>query len=157
METLQKCARVRHGHLPNCGEDPTNQYLVRVVSSKDGSSLIYKLDATTLKAEIALRGAVREYQGGTLRVPDNFLVADDRDGTLMVREYINSDSAGFRLIREVRNRATGSWEEHPELGYLVKDRLEMTPIGFIDADPNKLYISTLTPDGGGNLIILNKK
>ncbi len=119
-----------------------SQYLVRVINLRDFSNQIYTLDANTLKAELAVRGATRGFQGGTLRVPDDFVVADGRDGILMVKEYIETSGGGFRLVREVRNRATGSWEEHPELSYLVRDRLAMTPIGFFDADPNKLYVST---------------
>lgn len=114
--------------------DAENRYLYQTAR---GSRPIYTLDAETLKVEWYQRGRRRIVQG----TQDVYLVADVRDGTLMVRENVRLTSAGWQVYREVRNRLTDTWEEHPALGYPVRNRRVVVPLGFYDADPNKLFVA----------------
>jgi acetyl esterase/lipase len=111
--------------------DP-NRYIVLRANIAAGTTEVLSLDTKSMKAERIGRSADNE----------NFIVADARDGSLMVKEWLRSGADGYQLVREVRNRATGAWEEHPELGYPVRQRLALAPLGFFEADPNKLYVST---------------
>jgi dipeptidyl aminopeptidase/acylaminoacyl peptidase len=120
-------------------KDP-NQYLVRVTELRNFTSSVYALDAKTLDVAVRVRGGMSVVGG--VGVSDEFLVADPRDGELMVKETLRSGGGGYNVVRYVRNRANGAWEEHPELSYPIKQRFSVVPIGFFDADPNKLYVST---------------
>ncbi len=120
-------------------KDP-NQYLVRVTNLSNFTSAVYNLDAATLAISIRARAGTKDI--GDMRASEEFLTADVRDGELMVKESLRSGGDGYQVVRYVRNRATGSWEEHPELGYPIKQRYTVAPLGFFDADPNKLYVST---------------
>jgi acetyl esterase/lipase len=108
-----------------------NRYLVRSTNLSTFASSIYALDAETLSASRAALEATDEA----------FILADMRDGQLMVKQTLRSTGDGWRVVREVRNRSTGGWEEHPELGYLIKQRFTVNPLGFFDPDPNKLFVS----------------
>lgn len=77
-----------------------------------------------------------------------FLLADIRDGELMVREGARSTEKGWEVYREIRNRQSGAWEEHPDLGYLAKNRFTLRPLGFLETDPNKLLVASNAPVGG---------
>ena len=109
-----------------------NRYLIARENVDLGTTEILALDITTMAVERAARTASDE----------GVLLADIRDGQLMVKQRLRSTGDGFQVVREVRNRSTGSWEEHPELGYSVKQRNTINPLGFYDADPNKLYVAT---------------
>ena len=108
------------------------RYLIERQNIDLGTTEILALDIDTMSVERAARAANDE----------GFLLADIRDGQLMVKQRLRSTGDGWQVVREVRNRASGSWEEHPELGYPVKQRYTINPLGFFDADPNKLYVST---------------
>jgi dipeptidyl aminopeptidase/acylaminoacyl peptidase len=111
--------------------NPT-RYLIARENIDLGTTEILGLDTKTMQVERAARAANTE----------NFVLADIRDGQLMVKQTIRSTGGGWQVVFEIRNRASGSWEEHPALGYPIKERYTVNPIGFFDADPNKLYIST---------------
>ncbi len=108
------------------------RYLIERGNIDLGTTEILALDIDTMKVERAARAANDE----------GFLLADIRDGQLMIKQRLRSTGDGWQVVREVRNRASGAWEEHPELGYPVKQRFTINPVGFYDADPNKLYVST---------------
>lgn len=108
------------------------RYLIERQNVELGTTEILSLDIDTMAVERAARAANDE----------GFLLADIRDGQLMVKQRLRSTGEGFQVVREVRNRASSSWEEHPELGYSVKQRNTITPLGFFDENPNKLYVST---------------
>jgi acetyl esterase/lipase len=108
------------------------RYLIARSNLDLGTTEMLAIDTRTMSAERVARAANDE----------NFLLADIRDGQLMVKERLRSTGDGWMVVREIRNRASGSWEEHPELGYPIKQRYTISPLGFFDADPNKLYVST---------------
>ena len=109
-----------------------NRYLVTRQNLTLGTVEILTLDTKTMAIERVARSGESE----------NFMLADIRNGELMVKESLRQSGDGWRVAREVRNRQTGAWEEHPELGYLIKQRQNIAPLGFFDPDPNKLYVST---------------
>jgi dipeptidyl aminopeptidase/acylaminoacyl peptidase len=109
-----------------------DRYLVLRANVALGTTEVLALDTKSMTIERVARAADDE----------SFVVADKRDGQLMVKERLRSADDGFRVVREVRNRSTGAWEEHPELGYSARQRVSITPLGFFEADPNKLYVST---------------
>ncbi len=109
-----------------------NEYLIERGNPQIGTTEILKLDVTTMNVERAARAADDE----------GFVLADIRDGQLMVKEKLRATGDGWQVVREVRNRTTGSWEEHPQLGYPIKQRAAINPLGFFDPDPNKLFVST---------------
>lgn len=112
--------------------DNPNRYLIARGNVDLGTTEILALDTNTMEAQRVLRAANDE----------GFVLADPRDGQVMIKEHLKSTGDGWYLVREVRNRTTGSWEEHPELSYHVKNRVAMDPLGFFEADPNKLFVST---------------
>jgi dipeptidyl aminopeptidase/acylaminoacyl peptidase len=117
----------QNGNLQN-----PDRYLVARQNVTEGTVEILAVDTKTMAIENVARSADNEA----------FILADSRDGQLMVKEGLRSTGDGWRVVREIRNRASGSWQEHPELSYLIKDRYTIDPLGFFDEDPNKLYIST---------------
>jgi acetyl esterase/lipase len=112
--------------------DSPNRYLIVRENLELSTSEILAVDTTTMKAERVARAASSE----------GFLLADARDGQIMIKQGIRSTGDGWLIYRTIRNRQTGSWEEHPELGYLIKNRSTIEPLGFPEPDPNKLYVST---------------
>ncbi|MEQ1866225.1 MAG: prolyl oligopeptidase family serine peptidase [Micropepsaceae bacterium] len=108
------------------------RYLIERQNIELGATEILALDIDTMAVERTARAANDE----------GFLLADIRDGQLMVKQRLRSTGDGFQVVREVRNRTSGAWEEHPALGYPVKERNTIAPLGFYDSDPNKLYVST---------------
>lgn len=118
---------IQRGNL----QDP-NRYLIARFNVALLATEMLALNVKTMSVDRVMRFAGDE----------SFVLDDPRDGSVMIKERIVTTGDGFRLVREVRNRSTGAWEEHPELGYLVKDRRTIDPLGFFDADPNKLYVAT---------------
>lgn len=112
--------------------DNPDRFLIAFENTGQGTSEILALDTKTMKVERVARAGSSEA----------FVLADIRDGQVMVKQRLRSTSDGWQVVFEIRNRASGSWEEHPALGYAIKQRYTMNPIGFYDTDPNKLYIST---------------
>lgn len=108
------------------------KFVIRIQDLSTFAAALYELDTNTLDVQRIAQEATDEAT----------ILTDVRDGRPMVRERLRTSGDGFLIVREVRNRASGSWEEHPALNYLVKQRHTMTPLGFFDADPNKLYVST---------------
>jgi dipeptidyl aminopeptidase/acylaminoacyl peptidase len=109
-----------------------DRYLISRSNIDGGSVEMLALDTKTMQAERIARSASDE----------NFILADIRDGQLMVKESLRSTGDGWLVVRQIRNRTSGTWEEHPELGYLAKQRYSIDPLGFFDADPNKLYVAS---------------
>ncbi len=109
-----------------------DRYLIARQNLTLGTVEILALDTKTMSIERVARTSDSEA----------FLLADIRDGQLMVKEALRSTGDGWRVAREIRNRSTGAWEEHPDLGYLIKQRYTIAPLGFFDPNPNKLYVST---------------
>lgn len=136
--TLSDTARdvERFGFTFNVFQDGSianpKRYLIERQNIELGTTEMLALDVDTMNVERAARAANDE----------QFLLADIRDGQLMVKQRLRSTGAGWIVVREVRNRASGSWEEHPELSYPIKERFTIQPLGFYDADPNKLYVSS---------------
>ncbi|MDZ4868455.1 MAG: prolyl oligopeptidase family serine peptidase [Alphaproteobacteria bacterium] len=120
-------AIVQAGSLQN-----PDRYLIARQNVTQGTVEILSVDTKTMAIERVARTGDNEA----------FILADIRDGELMVKESLRSTGDGWKVAREIRNRTSGAWEEHPELGYLVKDRYTIDPQGFFDQDPNKLYVST---------------
>lgn len=116
---------------PGTLENP-NEYIIARFNTDDFSSEILSLDSETMRVTRVARAGDDQ----------SYLIADARDGRLMVRETVRSEGGAWRVIREVRNRASGNWEEHPELSYSVRERRSIDPIGFYDTNPNHLYVST---------------
>lgn len=112
-------------------QDP-NEYLIVRENISQGTTEILNLDAATLRVTRAGRAADNEA----------FILADLRDGELMVKERLAFEGGGWQVIREVRNRQTNAWERHDELSYPIRERWTIDPIGFYEADPNLLYVST---------------
>lgn len=110
-------------------EDPNRYVIVR--STGSGSEAI-SVDVRTMRTERLARVADDQ----------NILLADPRDGQLMIKETLESVDGGWRVVRLVRNRATNAWERHDALSYPIRQRYTVTPLGFYDADPNLLYVST---------------
>jgi dipeptidyl aminopeptidase/acylaminoacyl peptidase len=109
-----------------------NKYIVARQNLQLGTAEVLALDARTLAVErVARAGDDQEY-----------LLADLRDGQLMVRQSVVFENGAWQLVREVRNRATDAWERHPELSFPVRERWTIDPLGFFEADPNLLYVST---------------
>ena len=73
---------------------------------------------------------------------ESFELADEVTGELMVKQTISNESGAWVVHYEIRNRQTGAWERHDALSYAIRERLTMDPIGFFEADRNKLYIVT---------------
>jgi dipeptidyl aminopeptidase/acylaminoacyl peptidase len=120
-------AVIQNGSLKNL-----DRFLVLRANLALGTTEVLSLDTKTMSIERVARAASDE----------NFVVADKRDGSLMVKERLRVTGDGFSVVREVRNRSTNAWEEHPALTYPVRQRISIDPLGFFDADPNKLYVST---------------
>lgn len=112
-------------------EDP-NEYLIVRENIDQGTTEVLTLDAATLR--VSRTGRAGDDEG--------FILADIRDGELMVKERLAFENGGWQVIRDVRNRQTGGWERHDELSYPIRERWAINPLGFFDADPNILYVST---------------
>jgi acetyl esterase/lipase len=112
-------------------QDP-DAYIVARIRTDTFDTEIVSLDARSLRTRRFAR--VGDDQ--------NYLLADIRDGQLMVRERLRIEGGAYQVVREVRNRQSGAWEEHPDLGYPIRERLTLTPLGFYDPDPNKLFVAT---------------
>lgn len=108
-----------------------NRYLI-ARTNRGGAGEILALDASTMRSERVARFGDDE----------QVLVADDRDGELMIKQRLESVSGEWWVRREIRNRQTGAWEPHPELSFKIRERTGMNPLGFLDPDPNKLYVAS---------------
>lgn len=115
-------------------QDPNRYILVRTQLEGQGfgNTEVVAVDASTLRTERVARTASDE----------SVLVADPRDGQLMVKETLVHTDGAWHVRRLVRDRATGQWREHPALGFAIRDRRTITPLGFFDANPDLLYVST---------------
>jgi len=112
-------------------EDP-NEYLILRENIDQGTTEVLSLDAASLRVSRAGRAGDDE----------QFILADVRDGELMVKQRLAYENGGWQVIREVRNRQGGGWQRHDELSYPIRERWTIDPLGFFDADPNLLYVST---------------
>lgn len=113
-------------------ENP-DRYLIARDNIDLGTTEILSLDTKTMRVERAARAASDE----------SFVLADIRDGQLMVKQRLRSTGDGWQVVYEIRNRASGNWEEHPALGYPIKQRYTTNPLGFYDeTNPNKLFVAT---------------
>lgn len=109
-----------------------DRYLIARDNISLGTTEILALDTKTMAVERVGRAANDEA----------IILADIRDGQLMVKQRLRSTGDGWQVVYEIRNRASGTWEEHPALGYPIKQRYTVNPLGFYDPDPNKLYVAT---------------
>jgi dipeptidyl aminopeptidase/acylaminoacyl peptidase len=118
---------LRAGNLEN-----PNEYIISVGDPNTGDIDIIALDVATMRtSQVTSTGTSASYS-----------YADVRDGELLIRTNLRSEAGNWRAITEVRNRATGNWEEHEALSFFLRDRQAVDGLGFYDEDPNKLYVST---------------
>jgi dipeptidyl aminopeptidase/acylaminoacyl peptidase len=111
--------------------DNPDRYLIEKTNLKSFDRSLWAIDVKTMQVSRAIQ----------LADDESVALIDKQTGEVVVKEGLRSESGGWQLIRGIRNKATGSFEEHPALGYPVKQRTTINPLGFFDSDPNKLYVS----------------
>ncbi|UDF05179.1 S9 family peptidase [Asticcacaulis sp. AND118] len=63
-------------------------------------------------------------------------------GEPLIRQSVDvRDGGKFYLITQVKDIATGQWIDHPELGFVLEQRVDLEILGY-DSDPNKLFVRT---------------
>ncbi|HVO08816.1 MAG TPA: hypothetical protein VMT83_18650, partial [Burkholderiaceae bacterium] len=107
--------------LPN---DPTHVLVVNDIGVNQGD--IYKVEVSSGRAERVQRA--QQDTAGYLT---------DLDGAVRARSVLSTDDKGAYIATEIRNAATGSWEEH--FRSYAKDRDVVEVVGF-GKDPNLAYV-----------------
>lgn len=60
----------------------------------------------------------------------------------LIRQAVDVREGGkFYLITQIKNPATGEWVDHPQLGYVLEERVDLAILGY-DTDTNKLFVRT---------------
>ncbi|MFZ4069359.1 MAG: alpha/beta hydrolase family protein [Caulobacterales bacterium] len=106
--------------------------------------IMTKFNEQTNSSEVLAYDAATGETQSLLRVPEDqsFLLADQRDGEIMVKQELKFTNGLWMLNRFVRNRANGQWDAHPELDFMFKSRVAMDPVCFCDENPDHLYVNT---------------
>lgn len=124
--------------LFNSLPDDENHILLEYSDFRRGSTDLYKVDVRTGAGDRIARAGSDE----------SFVPVVDPDGTPRIKQYISNTGGDWTVGYRILNRATGQWENQPELSYPIKNRRS---INIIDFDPENRNLLLISDNHGSDL------